>query len=337
MTVGWGIVGIGRHADGRMAPAIRIAPSATLIGVASRDQGRADAFAEKHGGKGYDNFDEMLANPDIEWVYVGSPNGLHAEQSIACMEAGKNVLVDKPIAISVAEAEAMIRTSRRTGKLLVPGFNVRYQPVHAEARRILASGTVGNILTARTEAGTRPRYVMPGWRHERGVSGGGAIYNIGPHATEMLRYITGLEVEEVRAVASFDENGIDNTTIASMAMTGGVQAMLVASRELPYPTNGVAVYTDQGRVETIHSLSYDIEGELVTTTRQGVRRDKFTAPTPGYDVFVGEIEHLSRISREGGEPRASAHDGLMDMRILIALEESAKSGLAVQVDSTPVS
>src|ERR1700754_4525867 len=102
MTIGWGVIGIGKVADIAIAPAINADGQSSLAAVCSRSPDRAEAFAEKHGAaSGYDDFEEMLRDPNVDAVYIASPNGMHAEQAMAALRAGKHVLVDKPLAREV--------------------------------------------------------------------------------------------------------------------------------------------------------------------------------------------------------------------------------------------
>jgi len=108
-SVAWGIVGPGRIADTQIAPAIRELADHRLAAVASRDHGRAAAFAQRHGsGVPYDNYAALLADPAVDAVYIATPNGLHAEQVIAAAAAGKHVLCDKPLATSLADGERAV-------------------------------------------------------------------------------------------------------------------------------------------------------------------------------------------------------------------------------------
>src|SRR5687768_12114499 len=108
VTLGWGIVSTGRHADHKIAPAINAAPHARLVAVCSRDQGRADAFAERHGAMAaYDSIEAMLQDARVEAVFIVSPNALHATQAVQAAQAGKHVLTEKPMATTIEDAMAM--------------------------------------------------------------------------------------------------------------------------------------------------------------------------------------------------------------------------------------
>ena len=157
MTIGWGIVSTGRHPDTKMAPAINAADGASLAAVMSRDMGRAEAFAQKHGSaSAYDDLDALLRDPAVDVVYIASPNALHAEQAVRAAEAGKHVLVEKPMALSVDDAQRMIDACDSAGVRLGVGFHLRAHEGHQRLRTLVADGALGR-------GGIRARGLVP-WR-----------------------------------------------------------------------------------------------------------------------------------------------------------------------------
>ena len=149
MTFGWAIVSTGRHPDTKMAPAINIANDSVITAVVSRDAGRAQAFANKHGAMAaYDDIDAMLADPAVDVVYVASPNALHCEQTLKAAAAGKHVLVEKPMALGVEECQLMIDACKSAGVKLGVGFHLRSHPAHQRIRELIASGGLGQSQRA---------------------------------------------------------------------------------------------------------------------------------------------------------------------------------------------
>jgi 1,5-anhydro-D-fructose reductase (1,5-anhydro-D-mannitol-forming) len=131
VAIGWGIVSTGNHPDRKIVPAMNISDDTNVVAAYSRDMGRAEAFAQKHGiANAYDSLDDLLANPDVDAVFISSPNFVHASQTIAAAEAGKHVLTEKPMAVSVNEAADMVRACRDNGVKLGVGFQLRFHPGH---------------------------------------------------------------------------------------------------------------------------------------------------------------------------------------------------------------
>ncbi|GIW08875.1 MAG: 1,5-anhydro-D-fructose reductase [Dehalococcoidia bacterium] len=332
MSVGWGIIGIGRHSDARMAPAIFTAANARLAGVYSRDQGRADAFAAKHGAaRAYSDLAAFLADPSIDAVYIGSPNDVHCEQTIACLRAGKHVLCDKPLAPTIQECRRMIEAAQEAGRLLATGYNNRYQPAHLVVRDLIQSGEIGEVVFIRSDCGNAGLLRHADWRY-RAEHGGGALLNIGSHAADLLRFVTGKEVELVAALDDAAESGVDELSISSLRLDGGIFAQMISSRRLPYPDNGLVVHATKGYLRTKGTVSYDIAGRVDVTLPNGTRSYEFKPHRPGYDVYVAEIEHMSTVILEGGPLLATGHDGLEGVRLLEAIAQAGALRKVVRIE-----
>ena len=137
MAIGWAIVSTGRHVNDWVAPAMAGAVDTQLVAVYSRDQGRAEAFTRKHGAQvAYTSLEALVADARVEAVFIAAPNFLHAPYTTIAAQAGKHVLVEKPMAVQVDEAVEMVRTCQAHGVKLGVGFHLRYHPGHQEARRL---------------------------------------------------------------------------------------------------------------------------------------------------------------------------------------------------------
>src|SRR2546427_8216538 len=146
MATGWALVSTGRHADTLVAPAIRGAEDTQLVAVCSRDQAQAEAFADKHGAQAaYTSLEALVADARVDAVFIASPNFLHAPYTAIAAQAGKHVLVEKPMAIGVDEAVDMVRTCRAQGGKLGGGVHMRHHPGHQEARRLICEGGPGTL------------------------------------------------------------------------------------------------------------------------------------------------------------------------------------------------
>src|SRR5262245_24815954 len=146
MAMGWGLVSPGKHADILLAPAISMAKDTRLVAVCSRDRERAEAFADKHGAQvAYTSLEALVDDPRVDAVLIASPNFLHAPYTVRAAQAGKHVLVEKPMAVSIEEAVDMVRACQAYGVKLGVGFHLRYHPGHQEARRLVGEGVLGTL------------------------------------------------------------------------------------------------------------------------------------------------------------------------------------------------
>src|SRR5262250_3294465 len=147
--VGWALITIGLHADVKIAPALNATPDAELVAVYSRDQGRAEAFAQKHGAKAaYSNLEALLRDSRVEAVFIASPNALHAAQTLTAARAGKHVLVEKPMATTLDDAVAMVYACRDAGVKLGVGYHLRQHPGQRAAQHLIAQGVLGAVTLA---------------------------------------------------------------------------------------------------------------------------------------------------------------------------------------------
>lgn len=148
-----GIIGCGKIAQTRHLPEYATNPDAKLVGYYDKISSRAVQMAEKYGGKVYDSYYDLINDPEIDAVSVCVENRNHAEITNAALYAGKHVLVEKPMAVTLAECESMVAAAEFNGKHLMVGHNMRFDPVHRRAKELLEAGVIGDIITFRTTIG----------------------------------------------------------------------------------------------------------------------------------------------------------------------------------------
>lgn len=202
----WGILSTARHADGAYVPAIQDSRNGHVFAVASRDEAKAKAFAEKHGiERIHGSYDALLNDPEVDVIYNPLPNGMHAEWSIKAVEAGKPVLCEKPLCGNASEAEAMQAAVERTGKLIAEAYMYRLHPLNRKAREIVRSGRLGDVRMVRAQfmaGGSDPANI----RFQKELAGG-AFRDLGGYCTSLMRYLLDSEPEEIVALAQEHPNG----------------------------------------------------------------------------------------------------------------------------------
>jgi 1,5-anhydro-D-fructose reductase (1,5-anhydro-D-mannitol-forming) len=243
MTIGWALIGTGR-VHRWIVPALKQARDTRLVAVLSRDKARAAAFAEEYGIiRGYDSLDELLRDPEVDVVYVGSPNAHHAVQTIKAAKAGKHVFCEKPMASRLEECRSMVEACEKHGVMLGLGFQFRQHPAHRKAREIVASGELGQLVFANAQVELPPQEV-PGWYYESGMAGYGAMHMVGMHRIDLLRFILGCEVEEASAFITQQplEQPLEETGVCMLRFNGGTCATLHFSLNIPHGTNSIEVH-----------------------------------------------------------------------------------------------
>ena len=177
-------------------------------------------MADKYGGKAYATADELLADPEIDAVSVCVANNAHAELSIKALQAGKHVLCEKPMAVTLEECEAMVAEAKKAGKFLMIGHNQRLAKAHVKAKELIDAGLIGRIITFRTifgHGGPETWSITPGknvWFFDKKRAAMGAMADLGVHKTDLIQFLTGQRVVKTTArLTTLDKRGADGELI----------------------------------------------------------------------------------------------------------------------------
>ena len=194
----FGVIGAGGIADRRTIPGILAASNAELVAVMEINMELANAMKEKHGAlRAYDNVPDLLADPDVDAVYIASPVVLHAEQAMAAADAGKDILIEKPLAMSSEEGEKVVAYCKEKGVRIAAGFMMRFGAYVQEMKKDIAAGKIGDVVSGYAQF-TCWYPDMPGnWRQSKKMGGGGAVMDMGVHCIDLVQYVTGQKIVEV--------------------------------------------------------------------------------------------------------------------------------------------
>ncbi len=328
---GWGLIGTGRIADDRILPGINAHAGNQLIGVVSRDQGRADTFAKKFGAQhAYTNYDELLRNPDVTVVAIHTPNSQHADQAVAAARAGKHVFCDKPMATSVADAERIVRECEKAGVKLGVNFHNRFMPCFIETRRIIASGEIGDVHHLQLEAspGARPGARLGTWRTDPSTAGLGTSYSIGVHVYDILRYLLASEISAVSALFDTPRGVMEEINASILRFANGVIAQLSVHENSPFPHNDFVIYGSKGRILGRGLTRSRAGGELQVTTTDGKTRG---TEFPATNAHAACVAAFSDALLNGRDPVPSGIDGLRSVQLTAAMARSAWDGVHVRL------
>ncbi len=335
--LGYAIVGLGSYGLDVIIPQFANCTHSRLAAVVSGDPVKAKRVAAEHGLPAsaiysYASFDSIRNNPDVDIVYVCLPNALHAEYTIRAAKAGKHVMCEKPMAVSVAECEAMIAACKTANRKLMIGYRCHFEAYNLEAMRLAHTGAAGKIRYVRSEHGFVQRDPAK-WRLKRALSGGGSLMDMGIYSLQAARYMTGEEPIAVAARESTDrrdprftevEDMIDWTLEFPSGAIAGCQSMYSANQ------NRILLMGDAGRVELEPATRY--EGNQMWVGKDGRERAVTPPPGPGKTQFAGQLDHLADCVRTGREPIVSGEEGLRDMRIVEAIYRSAREGRTIRLD-----
>ncbi|MGY1622316.1 Gfo/Idh/MocA family protein [Geodermatophilus sp. SYSU D00965] len=319
--IGWGIVGLGRIADTEIAPAVAAADNSTLVGVVSRDLGRARDFAGRHGAaSAYDDFGALLVDPAVDAVYIATPNALHADQVVAAAAAGKHVLCDKPLATTVADAERAVTACREAGVGLGITFQTRRHEGMGDLRELVARGEIGPVRLVQLQLG--PGRMLPkSWRTDPALAGAGVMNNFGVHAFDLLRYLLDAEVVEATAVVDVEPGyDVDTLALAVLRFDNGALAYVNANQSLPNPQQDLSVHGTEGTVLGRNVTRPNLTGTFTVIGPDGT--SERTVSTGG--AFLATVQAFADAVLRGEDPSPSGVDGLRSVELIAALTRSAQ-------------
>jgi len=303
----WGLIGCGDIAQKRVAPALRDLPNCELLAIARSRSDLAESFAVRFGvRKWYPTWQELLDDGEIDSVYVATPVHLHEAQTIAAAEAGKHVLCEKPMAMTVKECREMIAACRANDVKLGVAYYRRFYPVIERIKSVIASGEIGEPVLAQMNAfemfdplPTHPRR----WLIERGMAGGGPMFDFGCHRIEALLNIFGA-IERVRSIVSnvvFDRE-VEDTATALFQFESRTCAVLCVTHAAREPRDTLEIFGTQGSIE-VPVLN---AGEVRVKSGDA---DRFESHPPSSNFHRPLIEDFVEAVFTDREPRVNGETG----------------------------
>jgi D-xylose 1-dehydrogenase (NADP+, D-xylono-1,5-lactone-forming) len=321
-AVKWGIISTA-DINRKVIPGAHASPKIDLVGVASRDQARADAYAsEWEIPRAYGSYEALLADEEIEAVYISLPNTMHCEWSINALEAGKHVLCEKPMSRHTAEVEAAFDAAERTGRLLSEAFMYRHNPQTKRARELVAGGAIGELRLIRS-AFSYSLYDEENIRLRTDVEGG-ALMDVGCYTVSGSRLFGG-EPERVHGEAWFGPSGTDWVFGGMLRFPGGVIALFDCGTALPSRDELEAVGSE-GSV--FLDDPWHCNAPAIELRREGNVERIELEPVDSYRL---ELENVSDAIRGEGELLLGREDAVAQARALEALHESATNGAPVSL------
>lgn len=304
-TIGWGVLGTGRIAR-KVAADLALVDGAELVAVGSRTLASAEAFAASYGGAAaHGSYEALVADPAVEVVYIASPHALHLEHARLAFEAGKHVLCEKPVTVTVAEAEEMVALARRHDRFLMEAMWTACHPAIRALADDLRDGAYGTPRHLHAELG----FVVDSGPEDRLLDpalGAGALLDMGIYPLTLAHLLLG-EAEQLAATASLSDTGIDLDIAVTGRYPGGALATMTASMS-SWSSRSATIATDRGRIDLVDFhhptratfTAYDVGG---TNDAVGVAEPVdllATVTDPVIGVGYGnEIAEVGRCLRAG--------------------------------------
>jgi len=321
----WGILGTGNIA-GQFAAGMAGSHRGQIVGVGSRSEISAKTFAQRHGvANSYGSYEQLLADQNVDAIYLSLPNSLHHEWTLKSLAAGKNVLCEKPIAVNAAQAEEMFAAAEKVGRLLAEAFMYVSHPQTKAVLQTVRSGVIGTVRLVRTSFCYRTSKVDGNIRFSREMAGG-ALMDVGCYCLHFSRLVMGKEPTSVHAVAQMHENGVDEMTAGVLGFESGAAATFSCGTRVQ-ADNAAAICGTDGYVEVpvpwkpaLTGASFTIarstppkqDGPAASSLppRQTITADA-TAP-----LYAMEADDFAAAVLDGAAPTVSRADSLGNMRVL---------------------
>lgn len=320
--VKWGILGTANIARWATIPGMKKADNCELYAIAGRSPAKAQSFAEQYGiAKAYGSYDELLADPLVQAVYIPLPNDLHLPWVTKALAAGKHVLCEKPLALNASEAREMYRTARENGVILMEAYAYLHSPYVESLKRDVASGIIGEVDYIDTS------FVTQGYTEDFRLHkehGGGAMYDLGCYCTTMILSLVDDEVASVNASAEFTDLGVDMLTTAQMRFKGGARAAFTVGMNLGISSNSrfdrLYIHGSKGSIRsdveynqegTLRYTIYAREGLADGTPAGGITREVFALQN-----YALEIEQLGRCILEGETPHITEEFSVKNAEVI---------------------
>ena len=333
-SVRWGVLGNATIARKCVIPAMHQSENGRVRALATRVPDKAAALVrDYHIERLYDNYEAVLADSDVDAVYIPLPNHLHHLWCLKALRAGKHVLCEKPLACSAAQAREMISTAADNGRLLMEAFMYRFHPRSRQIRQLIRDGKIGQPMLIRSSF----CYAMQEETLLRGdnfrlqpETGGGALLDVGCYGVSVARWLYGKEPVSVQAQAVYSPQGVDIHFAGLLRFPdkglATVEASFISALQQTY-----SVYGSDGAVELPHDAFIPWEKDAVYTVRGPEQEEGTVHVVPGADEYRLMVEHFSRAVRQESPLDTGPAESERNMVVLEALAEAAQTGKTVQL------
>ncbi|MFC3074519.1 Gfo/Idh/MocA family protein [Shinella pollutisoli] len=327
----WGLIGASTIAKEWVIGAIRAA-GGEVVSVMSTGAGRGQAYAAENGiAKAVTDLDALVNDPAIDAVYISTTNELHRDQTLAAVRAGKHVLCEKPLALSLDDARAMVAAAREAGVVLATNHHLRNAATHRAIRDAVRAGRIGRPLAARVFHAVYLPPHLQGWRLDRPEAGGGVILDITVHDTDTLRFV--LDDDPVEAVAFSQAGGMAKGELADAVMgvmrfKSGLVAQFHDGFTTGYAETGLEVHGTVGSLVGRNVMTQRATGTVTLRDATG----EHDLPLDHRNLYETALAAFHAAVAGKGAPAATGEDGVWSLAAGLAVVEAARTGRAVKIE-----
>lgn len=324
MTIRWGIVGATTIGRERMIGAIREA-GGEVVAVMSSDPARGERYARENGIPVSTSAMDALLSSGIDAVYIATTNELHKSQTLAAAAAGKHVLCEKPLALTVADAHAMADACKAAGVVMATNHHLRNAGTHRAMRAAIKDGRIGQPLFARVFHAVHLPPHLQGWRLDNAAAGGGVTLDITVHDADTLRFVLDDEPLSVTAMtqsSGMAVAGLADGIMGTASFKSGLLAQWHDAFTTKHATTGFEVHGTEGSLIGTDCMSQRPTGEVSLRNAAGEER----LPVDHGDLYLRGVRNFQAAMRGEGKPSATAEDGIRSLAMALAAMEAAETG-----------
>jgi predicted dehydrogenase len=320
----WGLLSTARI-NGAVIPPIRDSARGELAAVASRDLAKGQAYAKEWNiPRVYSSYEAMLAADDVDVIYISLPNSLHAEWAAKCLDAGKQVLLEKPFALTVGEVDRVMEAAARSGKVVAEAFMYRHHPQTLKVKALIDEGVIGHVMTVRSSFTFT--LAREGDVRLDPALGGGGLWDVGCYPVSLAQYIFGEAPREVMGWQKLDPSGTDGLFWGQMRYGGNRVAQFDCGFRAPFRTHAEIVGSE-GTITITKPFKPDAESQLLL--RRGDEEERL--PVDDEPLYRGEVEDMHDAILYGKPPRISLTESRNHIATIVALYDSARLGHTIGV------
>jgi 1,5-anhydro-D-fructose reductase (1,5-anhydro-D-mannitol-forming) len=326
----WALIGASTIAHQYMIGAIR-AERGEIVRVMSATPERAGQFAADHQiRQSGSDLGEALADPQVEAVYISTTNEKHLPQALAAVRAGKHVLCEKPLALTLDDAVAMVRAAEKSGLVFATNHHLRCSGSHRAVRGLITSGRIGRVLSLRLHHAVYLPPHLQGWRINSPGAGGGVIPDIAVHDADVARFLLGEDpVTVVAQMASSGlGEGVEDSAMSVWSMPSGAMVMSHESFTHPFAGSGLEVHGTEGSIFARDVMTQNPIGSIELVTASG--RETIAFDT--HDLYQEGVRRFHAAVAGDGDPAATGVDGVKSLAVALAVRDAAARGVRVAIN-----
>lgn len=332
MTLRWGLIGASTIAKEWVIGAIREA-GGTVDAVMSSSKARAKTYAdEQEIARSYNKLDALLADDAIDALYISTTNELHKEQTLAAAKAGKHLLCEKPLALTLADAKKMVAACKRAGVVMGTNHHLRNAGTHRAMREAIAKGRIGKPLFARVFHAVYLPPHLQGWRLKKPEAGGGVILDITVHDADTLRFVLNDDPVEATAFAQqagMAKKALEDGVMGTIAFSSGVLAQFHDAFTIKHAGTGFEVHGTEGSLVARNCMSQRPAGTVTLQNADGAE----DLPLDHENLYVRALNSFHAAAAGEGAPSATGEDGIWSLATGLAVAKSVATGRAVAIET----